>query len=145
MPQRRTEALLTEGRGVDAGPPKPTGSQPGNATGPWLGLRVASPAQSLLKSADRQTALAFRPLDCIAHSKLISPIRLVLLFFSSSNSSAHFADEEAETQGAMAAFLRPCSLGAVKRDSARSPDRLGLWPLFPKGLSPRRAVPRPPP
>ena len=123
---------------MDAGPPKRTGAQPGNATRPWLGLRVASPAQSLLKSADRQTALAFRPLDCIAHSKLISHIRLVLLFFSSSNSSAHFADEEAETQGALAAFLRPCSVGAVKRDSARSPDRLGLWPLFPKGCFPQK-------
>lgn len=68
MPQRRTEALLTEGQGMDAAPPKPTGAQPGNATGPWLGLCVASPAQSLLKRADRQTALAFGPLDCIAHS-----------------------------------------------------------------------------
>lgn len=145
MPQRRTEALLTEGQGMDAGPPKPTGAQPGNATGPWLGLCVASPAQSLLKRADRQHWHSGHLIVLLTHSKLISHIRLVLLFFSSSNSSAHFADEEAETQGALAAFLRPCSLGAVKWDSARSPDRLGLWPPFAKGLSPRRAVPRPPP
>lgn len=97
---------------MDAGPPKPTGAQPGNATGLWFGLHVASPAQSLLKSAERQTALAFGPLDCIAHSKLISHIRLVLLFFSSSNSSAHFADEEAKSQGVLTSFLRPRSLGA---------------------------------
>lgn len=97
------------------------------------------------EQTDRQHWHSGHLIVLLTHSKLISHIRLVLLFFSSSNSSAHFADEEAETQGALAAFLRPCSLGAVKWDSARSPDRLGLWPPFAKGLSPRRAVPRPPP